>query len=257
MDPPYIIASIPRAHSAQDLILLPPLELWFSVTFFSLQPGAKLARAHPPKYRSITSLQITVYTPPAEISALTNQAWCFSTMVRLTIDIVSVYAHCSTHLPSLLLPRQEGCLCRQLAARCEYIWRSSESGQRRRKHQVSAEPKVRFQVKLVLYAIQTSFSKITMRNVLHRVPWLSFPLWVITLLWHPCIGKNQYSQAHSEETEAEPLIAAKQAGCNAAGVLQAHDNHLSCQNYLHLHGKTIASSSPWQSDGSSAGQSQG
>lgn len=28
--------------------------------FFPLQPGAKLARAHPPKYRSITSLQIAV-----------------------------------------------------------------------------------------------------------------------------------------------------------------------------------------------------
>lgn len=75
-------------------------------------------------------------------------------MVRLTIDTVSIYTHCSTHLPSLRLPREEGCLCRQLAARWENIWPSSESGQRRQKHQVSAKPKIRFQVKLMLYAIQ-------------------------------------------------------------------------------------------------------
>lgn len=51
-------------------------------------------------------------------------------MVRLTIDTVSTYTRCSTHLPCLLSPREEGCLCRQLAARCEYIWRASESGQK-------------------------------------------------------------------------------------------------------------------------------
>lgn len=159
-------------------------------------------------------------------------------------------------LASLLLPREEGCSCTQLAARCRYIWRSSESGQRRQKHQVSAEPKVGFQVKLMLYVIQTGFSKITMRNLLLWAPRLSFPPWMTTLPWHPCIGKNQYSQEHNEETEAEPLVATKQAGCNAAGVLQACGNHLSCQNYFHLHGKTFASSSPWQRNGSSTGQSQ-
>jgi len=167
-------------------------------------------------------------------------------MVRLTTDAVSIHTHCSTHLPSPLLPREEGCLCRQLAARC------SKSGQRRRKHQVSAEPKIGFQVKLMFYVIQTCFSKTTTRNLLRRVPWLSFALRMTTLLGPLCARKNQYSQVCNEETEAEPLTAAKQAGCNAAGVLQTHENHPSCQNYLHLHGKTIASSSPWQSDGWSA-----
>lgn len=74
-------------------------------------------------------------------------------MVRLTIDTVSIYTHCLTHLPSLRLP-EEGWLCRQLAARRENIWPSPESGQRRQKHEVSAKPKMRFQVKLMLYEIQ-------------------------------------------------------------------------------------------------------
>lgn len=105
--------------------------------------------------------------------------------------------------------------------------------------------------------IQTGFSKITMRNLLHWVPWLSFLLCMTKPATTPMPWeKKQYSHVHNKETEAEPLVAAKQVGCNAAGVLQAHDNHFSCQNYLHLHRKTITSSSPWQSDGSSAGQFQ-
>lgn len=168
----------------------------------------------------------------------------------------SVHAHMLLNpFASPLLPREEGCLCRRLAARSEYIWRSSESGQRRQKHQVSAEPKIGFQVKLMLYVIQTGFSTTTTKEP----PTLSALAFLPSLNdcppMTPVHWEKQYSHAHEEETEAEPLIAAKQAGCKVAGLLQAHDNHLSCQNYLHLHGKTIASSSPWRSNGSSTGQS--
>lgn len=48
-------------------------------------------------------------------------------MVRLTIDTVSIYTRCSTHLSSPLLPREEGCLCRQLAILREYAEKAKTS----------------------------------------------------------------------------------------------------------------------------------
>lgn len=110
--------------------------------FFSLQPGAKLARAHPPKYRPITSLQIMVWMLPAETAASLTRPDAFRQWSSWQLTQCP-----QTHIAQpicLACCCQEACLCRQLAGRWEYIWRSSESRQGKWKHQISAKPKIGF-----------------------------------------------------------------------------------------------------------------